>query len=34
MTKDERAEIISQILDLLDRLGLVTLEEAEHNPSA
>jgi len=34
MTKDERAEIISQILDLLDRLGLVTSEEAEHNPSA
>ena len=34
MTKDERAAIISQILDLLDRLGLVTSEEAEHNPSA
>jgi hypothetical protein len=34
MTNEERQIIISEILDLLDRLGLVTSEEAEHNLSA
>ena len=34
MTKEERNEIISEILDFLDRLGLVTEEAEEHSPSA
>ena len=34
MTSEERSAIISEILDLLDRLSLVTTEEGEHNPSA